>query len=224
MPAPPKNWTPLGEQSIPQEHRFLAFAQWITSYFDHGDLGSRDLDVLSYWIPSSSRAPTVFNIPPAFLDAHLRLDADAFFDMYFIRGMQEQMKASHRAAFFDDATRKLFGRMKVWLLTGDRAPAWGPAGMWALQDEEKELKKEGSIVFKVIPGGNHFVRLPDPLLPFCMTDCQATDALGRTRGHARRVPRSDGSVKDLSSHPVCLAVRSAHLIRRHTVYLYCTVA
>lgn len=34
---------------------------WVTSYFKHGDLSTRNPDVLEYLIPARSRVPTYYN-------------------------------------------------------------------------------------------------------------------------------------------------------------------
>ncbi|THH14811.1 hypothetical protein EW146_g5570 [Bondarzewia mesenterica] len=122
-------WTPDSREKLgaryrcqhPAELRLRAFAHWMTAYFDHGDLFKRDLDLLSYIMPSTSRSPTIFTMA-----------ATEVKDI-------PQLKESYRNAFFDSATAELFRKMEISILAGDRSLSWGLAGLWAVQDDAKEL-------------------------------------------------------------------------------------
>ena len=46
LPIPPKIWSPLIDNSLPEEARKPFYMSWITSYFDHGDLSKRDIDAI----------------------------------------------------------------------------------------------------------------------------------------------------------------------------------
>lgn len=149
------------ETSIPQELRFKAFGQWITSYFEHGDLTKRDLNLLSYILASTVRPPTIFNMSAAEIKDTVFDGPDAMVDLPFLINLKSQINASYRKAFFDPATADLFPKLKISLVAGDRSPSWGPAGMWAVQDDEKASELgSGRINFKLVPGVNHFVRYP----------------------------------------------------------------
>lgn len=157
LPSPEKNWSPMVMTSIPQELRFKAFVQWITSYFEHGDLTKRDLNLLSYILPSPVRPPTIFNMSAAEIEGIVCDGDDAMVDLPLLINMKSQIKASYRKACFDRATADLFPKMRISLLAGDRSPSWALAGMWAVQDDEKDLGS-GRIKFQLIHGVNHFVR------------------------------------------------------------------
>ncbi|THH21276.1 hypothetical protein EW146_g257 [Bondarzewia mesenterica] len=161
LPTPEKNWAPVSDTSIPAELRLKVFAQWVSSYFDHGDLSKRDLDLLSYILPSTSHPPTIFNMSAAEIKDTVTDGEAASVDLPFLFYLQPQHKVNYRKAFFDPATAKLFPKMKISFLAGDQSPAWGLAGLWAVQDEAKELGN-GRIHFKLIPGVNHFVHWDYP--------------------------------------------------------------
>jgi len=163
LPSPPKNWSPLVETSIPQELRFKAFAQWITSYFEHGDLSKRDLDLLSYILPSTVRPPTIFNMSAAEIKDTVCDGENATVDLPFLINLKSQIKASYRKAFFDRAIDNLFPKLKISLVAGDLSPSWALAGLWAVQDDEKEFGS-GKINFKFVHGVNHFMHWDDPEL------------------------------------------------------------
>lgn len=61
LPLPSKIWLPYIDSSIPADSKVPFFTQWITSYWDHGDLSSRTLDTLSYIVPSSNFNKACFN-------------------------------------------------------------------------------------------------------------------------------------------------------------------
>ncbi|KAI0092603.1 hypothetical protein BDY19DRAFT_925175 [Irpex rosettiformis] len=63
-PLSPGAWFFEMDGSIPQKHRRRMGTNWITSYFNRGDLSTRDRPfVLSHLVPSiSTRAPSIYNM------------------------------------------------------------------------------------------------------------------------------------------------------------------
>lgn len=47
------------DTTIPAEKHAAMFTTWITSYFDHGDLSTRDVN---YIVPSTFRRPTIYDM------------------------------------------------------------------------------------------------------------------------------------------------------------------
>jgi hypothetical protein len=47
--------------------------------------------------------------------------------------------------------------MAITFLCGDRTGSFGLAGLWAVEDDEKENGGKRPITFKMIQGANHFV-------------------------------------------------------------------
>ncbi|KAJ3825474.1 Alpha/Beta hydrolase protein [Lentinula raphanica] len=161
LPTPPKNWAPLRETSIPEELRFQAFAHWITSYFEHGDFSKRDLDSLEYVLASPLRPPSIYNMTKAETDEMLQLDQAATSDLPFLFNLANPLKAAFRKVCFDPATKELLPKMSIAFMTGTMPPAFGPAGLWAVEREQKEAGTN-HIQLKVIPGANHFMHWDDP--------------------------------------------------------------
>ncbi|KAJ3722823.1 Alpha/Beta hydrolase protein [Lentinula guzmanii] len=161
LPTPPKNWAPLRETSIPEELRFKAFAHWITSYFEHGDLSKRELDSLSYVLASPLRPPSIYNMSTAETDEMLQLDQAAMSDLPFLFNLSNQLKVAFRKVCFDPVTKKLLPKMSITFMSGTMPPAFGPAGLWAVESEQKEAKTN-HIHLKVVPGANHFMHWDDP--------------------------------------------------------------
>jgi hypothetical protein len=166
LPTPEQNWAPLIDTSIPEHLRLAAFGQWVTAYFDHGDLSKRDLSTISWVLPATDRIPTIFNIPSVKLKEMECYGAEAFTDLPFLFHFENQLKSSYRKTFYDPETIKLFPKMDITILSGDRTGGFGLAALWAVQDDEKVNGGEKHIAFKIINDANHFV------CPFPHRSCQ----------------------------------------------------
>ncbi|KAG5651399.1 hypothetical protein H0H81_008781 [Sphagnurus paluster] len=163
FPAPAQSgWAPLVNPSIPESLRLPSFAQWSTAYFDHGDLTKRDLDSLSWVVVSTLSPPTIYNIPETQLKEMQRYGPEAIGDRDFLFSFAKQFKASYRKAFYDPEILEAFPKMKLTYITGDKTCAFGLAGLWALQDDEKEAGGKKPVDYRVIPGVNHFWHWDDP--------------------------------------------------------------
>ncbi|KAF5388382.1 hypothetical protein D9615_000797 [Tricholomella constricta] len=162
LPNPEQNWAPLIDTTIPQELRLIAFGQWVTGYFEHGDLSKRDLSSLSWVIPSNNRVPTIYNISKDKLNEMGSFGLDAVPDLMLLINFVDQLKNAYRKTCYDAEIIKTFPAMKVTLLTSDTTPAFGPAGMWAMQDDEKENGGTRPVNYKIVSGINHFWHWEDP--------------------------------------------------------------
>ncbi|KAI8973116.1 Alpha/Beta hydrolase protein [Trametes punicea] len=160
-PLPPKIWSPQIDQSIPEDLRDQFFMQWITSYFEHGDLSTRDLDVISYILPATSRTPTVFNIPKEQLAAMTYIPPASGSDMLFMLSCTSQLNASYKKACFDLNVRRLLPKMKVFAFAGDVTCPFSFPAFWAME-ADNEAHGGGMITFKMVKGINHFVHWDDP--------------------------------------------------------------
>jgi hypothetical protein len=67
LPPSKDNWFPALDPTIPQDEAFEFGLWWLTVYFDHpGNALKRDLNNLSYALPSASRVPSIFSIYPQY--------------------------------------------------------------------------------------------------------------------------------------------------------------
>lgn len=159
LPLPPKTFTPQIDTFIPAEKQNAAFTIWLTSYFQHGDLSTRDLNILEYVLPALSRAPTIWNMTAndvaEIIDEGPNLSIDTPFGLNFM----PQMSAILNASTFDNSIKARFPRLQIWELTGELAPSFGLAAFWSMQDEA-EAKGLNDLHFRLIPGINHFVGCP----------------------------------------------------------------
>ncbi|KAI0828547.1 hypothetical protein BC628DRAFT_1533941 [Trametes gibbosa] len=162
-PLPPKAWTPQIDTTVPAELRDPFFTQWITSYFTHGDLSTRSLDVLSYVIPSTSRVPSIFNMSAEQISSTIHYGQAATSDMLFMVYSAAQANANYKKACFDANVRQLLPRMKISVLMGEKTCSFSVIGSWAIEDDDK-ARGGGFINFRLVPGANHLMHWDDPAL------------------------------------------------------------
>jgi len=165
LPTPTQNWAPLIDTTMPENLRLPAFGQWCTGYFDHGDMtlsSAHDHDSLSWILSSPERVPTFYNIPVDQLNTITTYGNDASTDLPFLFFFSNQLNAVYNKAFNGKDITAKFPRMKKSFLCGDKTGAFGVAGLWAVQDDQKENGTDPSVKFKLIPGANHFLIWDDP--------------------------------------------------------------
>lgn len=133
--------------------RLAAFSQWVTAYFDHGDLSTRDPSQLACIVPSQTRVPTVYNIPPQQWNDIVRQGEDAATDLAILGTFQGQLLRTYRKAFFD-SDGGIFPGVRRSVVVGERSGAFAFFGMWALLDD---VKGDGGIEVRMVEGINHFV-------------------------------------------------------------------
>ncbi|KAJ7489033.1 hypothetical protein FB451DRAFT_1337031 [Mycena latifolia] len=69
LPVRAQNWNSLLDTTIPEGLRLETFGQWVTAYFDHANISTRDLDDLSWVVSSVNRTPTIYRMPTDKLNA-----------------------------------------------------------------------------------------------------------------------------------------------------------
>lgn len=145
------------------------FAQWISSYFDHGDYSKRDLDTLQYVLPSIDKIPTVFSMDSSEQKNALEFGQDATFDFPLSIFFKEQLRTAFFKAFGSAETAALFPNLQKIFIVADRSPPLALARTWAVQDELEKLGIGRDVTYKIAKGENHFVR-PSYHISFTNTD------------------------------------------------------
>ncbi|KIJ29932.1 hypothetical protein M422DRAFT_268604 [Sphaerobolus stellatus SS14] len=153
---PEKAYIPLFDDSIPIEHRGAAFAGWVTSYFNHGDLSSHDLDVIEYRIPAKERKGTVESMDMADIIACADDRPVLRSENYLLTTFQPQFLDSIKKALFDESIRDFWKGLSVWVLYGDSTSWHVPIAVWGLEDMAQEVgKKDFMPLIRVITGASH---------------------------------------------------------------------
>jgi len=158
---PPKGYGPLHDGTIPPAERGAAFVKWVSSYFTHGDLSTRDPDILNYRNPSSSREPSVSNMSPEEFNSMVDFAPGERSDSFLSSSFYDDFAQQTQKALFDPTTRALWPNLDVWHVHGD-APSWNPIyAAWEIERQAKAFGEQ-TVKFSVIKGANHFVFWDDP--------------------------------------------------------------
>ena len=155
FPIPSGGYNPLMDQDIPKESRGPAFSKWVSGYYKHGDLSSRDFSQLNQNEFDTSKKPTTDTIPleelltitysgPGVKCETFLGESEEFLSVF----MKQTTKA-----FFDPQIREDWGEHPVWFVYCE-ASTWNVHyAAWNLEKDDKTSE----IDFKLIPGANHFV-------------------------------------------------------------------
>ncbi|KAJ4478454.1 hypothetical protein J3R30DRAFT_816922 [Lentinula aciculospora] len=164
LPAPPQNWVPLdiSDPTIPAVHQYTAFAQWVSAYFDHGDLSTRDPNVISWVVPSSFTPFTVFNMTRNQYDTIVDTSSNPALDAAQL-ALAPALESNYRASNFNSTVRSMLPQMKNWFMTGTRSASFGPYCIWVVEDDNAAAGG-GFVDFKTIDGVNHLMHWDDPEL------------------------------------------------------------
>lgn len=157
LPTPPQLWSPAVDVSIPIDDKLPFFVQWITSYFDHGDLSTRDFDSISYIVPSLRRAPTIYTMTEEERARIVQVAAALKFDRPFLVNCEPQMNATYNNVCYGKKIKELLPSMKIWMLSGTSTASFSLLTFWMTEDDNQS-HGGGHIDFKRIHGANHFVR------------------------------------------------------------------
>lgn len=164
IPNPPRDYVPLQDDDLLPEARGPAFAKWVSSYYIHGDLSTRDLDELNYRTGDPSRKPSIENMTTEELYAITDFAAGNKGETIIIEPpFQKVLTKMRHKALFDLEVRSAWGGAKVWHLYG-LSSTWNIfLSVWTLEKEDKEFQHihnvQPYINFKTTEGANHFVSI-----------------------------------------------------------------
>jgi hypothetical protein len=158
IPIPPGGWTPLMDPDISDDARGPVFIKWVSSYFKHGDLSSRDFSQLKLRAGEgeTSKKPTTDTIPLDELLNITDIGPGAKCEVFLIDSGQffSAFIKQTTKALFDPQIRKNWGGHPVWFVYCE-ASFWNVHyAVWNLEKNDKASE----INFKSVPGANHFVR------------------------------------------------------------------
>jgi hypothetical protein len=143
---------------MPEHIRIPFFAQWVTSYFQHGDLEKRDLTALSHIIPAPTQVPTIFRFSP---DESIAVNscthAAAARELPLAVTCLPQLKSTFEKACFSKEIRSRLPKVNIHHLYGDASVAFAIGPAWTIEDLDKR-HGGGFIKSRPIEGANHLVR------------------------------------------------------------------
>jgi hypothetical protein len=146
---------PLFDTTIPEELRIPAFTQWVTAYFNHGDLSSRNPDVCSHVVPATSPRPTIYNLTEEQIARTTNNPATGL-DLPQMLFFAPHLAGTFRKACFDKQIKQILPHMKISDFCCEQTGGYAQPGLWLIEDEDKE-HGGGYVKTKFVPKANHFV-------------------------------------------------------------------
>jgi pimeloyl-ACP methyl ester carboxylesterase len=147
-------------KDIPEEERAAFFPKFVSSYYKHGDLSSREFSQLEQVVGDASRKPTTETMTPEELQSIMDFGPAAQCEIVFI-GSPSFLSLNHKQAakaFFDPQIREAWGGQLVSCVYCENS-LWNPLyGAWNLEKEAKASE----INFKLVPNANHFLMWAEP--------------------------------------------------------------
>ncbi|KAG6860866.1 hypothetical protein C0995_006546 [Termitomyces sp. Mi166 len=154
IPTPPGGYIPLFDSSLSPEQKAVAFSKWISSYYQHGDLSSRDISELRLSLCGYDllRQPTTQTMTPAELGSSASFTANTKYDtLLIVPDFFPVLKTQTDALLFDSQVREAWGKPNFWCLYGEASVWTCIYGSWYLE------RGWNPISFKSLRGANHFV-------------------------------------------------------------------
>ena len=158
LPMPAQIYSPELDTFIPEGSRLRAMVIWLTSYFQHGDLSTRDTNIIEYVVPATSRQPSIYNMSQKDMTEIIEEAPYSAFDTPMALNCMPQTHAVYERANFDKSIKALLPHLKIWVLTGGATLSFPIAALWTIQDDEK-AHGCNDINYKMLPHMNHFVSL-----------------------------------------------------------------
>lgn len=147
----------LIDESLPPPERGRIFGEWVSGYYTHRSLTSRNYDDLELLKPDTVPAPTT-----------TQMTLEEIIGMTSSLGAESDMRVQEidpwilaeqtRRALFDEGVAKAWPRVEVEHILCDRS-AWVMIdGLWWLETLQAQAGGKGrKITFTRFPGANHFV-------------------------------------------------------------------
>ncbi|KAI0317447.1 kinase-like domain-containing protein [Amylostereum chailletii] len=164
-PIPAATWSPRTDPSIPDNMKAPMISSWLTSYFDHGDLSTRNRDDLSYIVPSTLRVPTIYHMSSNEIASIVDHDGGALDGRILRAASPHALNLYHRACF-DAEARAMVPNMRIRLSGGNanfvvRATRISEprVNLDGSTPEKDLLRAHGSVVLKQAPP--YFAKFPE---------------------------------------------------------------
>ncbi|KAJ7196933.1 Alpha/Beta hydrolase protein [Mycena pura] len=161
---PPGKVTPHTDPTIAPAALGPTFAKWVSSYFNHRDLSTHDVDHLTYTDTDASKLPTIFGLQPQELASMTDFAPPEKYDSFLaLPAFAGPLARQVDKALFDPAVRSAWGAPTVWHLYGTAEPWNIVYGGWDIESRARAIDSPAlAINFRTIDGANHFLVWEDP--------------------------------------------------------------
>lgn len=168
----PRNYSPLTavDPTIPEDSELPMFTEFVAGYFQHGNLSTRDPDVLEFYDHSFNLPPpSVYNMTASGHGDILVFSEPAKRDVTLQLNFVPQLLASYKALYTKELYETL-PNLKNFFFGAEHTAGYGPLATW-LVEEDDEAHGGGFIKAKLVSGINHmvcFIPDHDRLLSHCI--------------------------------------------------------
>lgn len=148
-------YVPLWDTNIHAEMRAIAFGEWVSGYFAHGNLASKDFAQLNQRrFDIHEQPPTVSRMSEQDLNQATSIGVGSALDTSIISpGYFQKPLAEQALRSFSMGVRNMWNGIRICVLYGE-ACAWPMIyGVWWLEG----VGESAGIEFIPIAGANHFV-------------------------------------------------------------------
>ena len=144
-------------KDIPEEERGTFFVKWVSSYYKHGDLSTRDFSQLQQLEGDPSRKPTADTMSLEELQSIMDFGPAVKYEMVFIdsKSFSSAFLKQTKKALFDPQIREAWGEHPVSFVYCEDSIWNVHYAAWNL--EKFEEFKASEINVRSIPRANHFV-------------------------------------------------------------------
>ncbi|KAL0950281.1 hypothetical protein HGRIS_010261 [Hohenbuehelia grisea] len=162
-PLPAKTYWHELDTFIPPVARIPSFMQWMTSYFKHNNLASRDPELLEYVLPGLDRAPSIWNMSTGDIAAMSEEEIYAVQESPgLISGsLLEPAARAYETSVFGKQVRQLLPHLQTLVVCGDSTVPYIISAFWAIQEDDK-ANGGGNVRYQLVPGANHFMHWDEP--------------------------------------------------------------
>ena len=129
-----------------QKDHWTRFAHWVSSYYSHGDLSTRNVDNLEFEVPNINKESIAASLPPEELSALTDHEAASRSEIYFFKSQNVLFNQTHKV-LCDPETRLLWPKLDFWLLYCDSSPGLAIHSAWEI---EKLVKANESLPVQVL--------------------------------------------------------------------------
>ncbi|KAJ6509140.1 hypothetical protein DFH09DRAFT_942672 [Mycena vulgaris] len=157
LPAAPLTWSPYVEASVPAKMHPRLATQWLSAYFDHGDLSANGVDAIEYIVPSLRCHPSFYSMSSSEV-AEIADESISEFPGMFMR--MEQANDVYRRVCYGPECKSLAPLLKTTLIVGEATISFRLTALLSIRADNSALG--GDIRFSLVDGANHFVQWDEP--------------------------------------------------------------
>ncbi|KAJ6458696.1 hypothetical protein DFH09DRAFT_1115381, partial [Mycena vulgaris] len=151
LPAAPLTWSPYVEASVPAKMHPRLATQWLSAYFDHGDLSANGVDAIEYIVPSLRCHPSFYSMSSSEV-AEIADESISEFPGMFMR--MEQANDVYRRVCYGPECKSLAPLLKTTLIVGEATISFRLTALLSIRADNSALG--GDIRFSLVDGANHF--------------------------------------------------------------------